>query len=319
MGKIKTMIGLYITLGVLAFLAVLFLVAAYFAYRKIFFSDRRKKRDAYAGIDKRGFKPYTERIRSLIDNFSSVPFERVYITSRDGLRLSARYYHSREGAPLEIQVHGYRGNPLRDCVGSGIEGLKIGHNLLLIDQRANGESEGKTITFGIKERFDVIDWINYSVERFGSETKILLTGVSMGAATVLMAAGEGLPKNVRGVWADCPFSSPIDIITDVGSRGRIPKFAVRALAISGAAIFGRFAIRSCDAVSAVKRTDVPILLIHGDADTFVPFSMSEEIYNSNPNIIFKGFEGAEHATSYLSHTESYVETLNSFKTTVLED
>ena len=313
------MSAFYIICPVVIFIFALTVSASYYAYRKAFYSDRKKERDMYSGIDKRGYAPYTERIRALIDAFSDISFERVYITSRDGLTLSARYYHASDGAPLEIQVHGYRGNPLRDCAGSGTECLKRGHNLLLIDQRAGGESEGRRITFGMLERFDVLDWVDFSLNRFGRETKILLTGVSMGAATVLMASGEPICENVRGVIADCPYSSAVDIIAKVGREKKIPEFASKLFAIIGARLFGGFSVTETTAAIAVKNSKIPTLIIHGASDSFVPCYMSEEIARANGNVIYELFDGAEHATSYLSDTEAYVKLINSFKDKVLSD
>ena len=311
------MIGLYIVIGAVAFLSVLFLFFSHYAYKKAFFADRTKKRDPYKGIDKRGYKPYEARMRALIDNIIALPCERVEITARDGLKLSGRYYHVKDGAPLEIQCHGYRSTPLRDFAGSAEECFKRQYNLLLIDHRSHGESEGKTITFGIKERFDVIDWVKYAVERFGADLKIILYGISMGAATVLMAAGEDMPENVRGVIADCPYSSPVDIIADVGSRSGIPASLVKLFAVAGARIFGGFSLCETSPAEAVKRARVPILLIHGDADTFVPDYMSDEIHAANPNTILKKFAGAEHAVAYLCDTDGYLALVNGFVDEVL--
>ena len=313
------MIVLYISIGAFAFLALAFLLLSYFAYRKTFFADRTKKRDPYSGIDKKGYKPYEPRLRALIDNIISLPYEKIEITSRDGLRLSARYYHVRNGAPLEIQCHGYRSTSLRDFAGSGEECFKRQYNLLLIDQRAHGESEGKTITFGIKERFDVIDWIDYSIKRFGDDLKIVLYGISMGGATVLMAAGQHLPENVKCVIADSPYSSPLEIIKKVGAEKGIPKLLVGVLAIVGARIFGGFSLTADSPLLAVKRATVPILLMHGESDTFVPDCMSDAIYNSNPKIKLEKFPQAEHAACYLSETERYLAIADGFVDDALKE
>ena len=306
------MIVLYVALGVLLLLGCLFIAVSYYAYRVSFWADRTKKRDPYSGIDKRGYKQYEARLRSLIDNIIAEPYEAVEITARDGTRLFARYYHACDGAPLEIQCHGYRSTSLRDFAGSGIAYKSRPYNLLLIDQRSHGESGGNVITFGIRERFDVLDWINYAIDRFGGEVRIVLYGISMGGATVLMAAGETLPSNVRCVLADSPYSSPIDIIAKVGVEKGFPRFLIRPLAIVGARLFGGFSLTSCSPVEAVKRATVPILVVHGDADTFVPDYMSDEIYASNTNIILRKFSGADHAASYLSDTEGYLELVDGF-------
>ena len=313
------MIGLYIAIGIFLVLSLFFLLFSYFAYKKTFFADRTKKKDPYQGIDKRAYKPYEAKIRAYIDSILSLPCEKVEITSRDGLKLSARYYHVRDGAPLEIHCHGYRSTPLRDFAISGEECFKRRYNLLLIDQRSHGDSEGKTITFGIKERFDVIDWINYAIERFGSDVRILLYGISMGGATVLMAAGEELPDNVRGIIADCPFSSPIGIIAKVAGESGVPSFLAKLFAISGARIFGGFSILETSPKEAVKNAKAPILLFHGEADTFVPDYMSDEIYEANPSIILKKIPEAGHAVCYLCDAEGYRSVFNGFRDEVLKE
>ena len=312
------MIGLYISLSALGLLLLSFLVGSYLAYKKIFYAyDEKKRRDPYSGIDKRGYKPYEGRMRSLIDNILSLPYEKIEITSRDGLKLSARYYHVRDGAPLEIQCHGYRSTPLRDFAASGVECYKRQYNLLLIDHRAHGESEGNVISFGINERFDLISWIEYALERFGKETEIVLYGISMGGATVLMAAGESLPENVKGVIADSPFSSALDIITLVSGKRGAPRFLIAPLAICGALIFGKFWLLSSSPRKAASKIKIPALIIHGDADSFVPDFMSDEIARENPEIELVKFPGADHAASFLSDEEKYLSLIDGFVDRIL--
>ena len=139
---------------------------------------------------------------------------RYTITSHDGLKLTGRYYHVSDGGPLEIQCHGYKGNPFVDFAGAWRIAKEAGRNVLLINQRCHGGSEGHTITFGILEKQDVMAWITYANNRFG-KIPMLLNGVSMGAATVLMVAGMELPENVKGIIADCPYDAPANIIKKV--------------------------------------------------------------------------------------------------------
>ena len=141
----------------------------------------------------------------------------------------------------------------------------------------------------------------------------------MGGATVLMAAGEPLPKNVKCVIADCPFSSPIEIISKVGAEKGAPGFLIKALSIVGARIFGGFSLTSNSPISAVKRASVPILLMHGEGDTFVPDYMSDKIHASNPKIRIEKFPGADHATCYLADTERYFALADSFVDEALKE
>ena len=161
------------------------------------------------------YKPYHEQMKNWMREVRALPFKECAITSFDGLTLYGRYYECKKDAPMEIMFHGYRGNAERDLCGGVQRAFALGRNVLLVDQRAAGKSGGHVITFGINESRDCIDWVNYSVKEFGSDVKIILTGISMGAATVCIASGEDLPENVIGILADCGFSSAKAIIKKV--------------------------------------------------------------------------------------------------------
>ena len=294
------------------FLVAVVLFLSYAVYRMAFYSDRKKQYDPYYGIDKGNYAKYEKESRRLIDNILSLECERVYIRSHDGLTLSGRYYHVKDGAPLEIQCHGYKSTPMRDFAGSGKAAFEFPYNMLLIDQRAHGESEGSVISFGINERLDCLEWIKWANVRFGEDVQIILYGISMGAATVLMAAAEELPKNVLGVVADCPYSTPLEIIKKVARDMGYPARLATPFIILGARIFGRFSINSNSPLAAVKNAKLPILLIHGEADEFVPCDMSRQIAAENPDIIFATFPGADHGISYFEDNERYLSIVDGF-------
>jgi len=146
----------------------------------------------------------------------------VWTQSEDGLRLHGLWVEAEEAIGTAILVHGYHSTKLVDFGGSMAYLHRQGLNLLLVDQRAHGESGGHTIAFGVEERLDCLDWLKYAVGRFGCDTPMALYGVSMGAATVLMASGLGLPENVKCIVADCPYSSPRAIISKVCRDMRLP-------------------------------------------------------------------------------------------------
>ena len=245
-------------------------------------------------------------LNSAIAEFENAPYEEVSITSHDGLKLMAKYYHVADGAPLEIHCHGYKGNATRDFCGAYKIACEAGHNVLLIDQRCHGKSEGHTITFGILERQDVQGWIRYANERFGN-VPIILCGVSMGAATVLMVSGMELPKNVKGVIADCPYDAPSNIIKKVlGQDMGMPVGIVYPLIRMGGLLYGKFDLDKDSPVEAVKRANIPILLIHGDDDRFVPYDMSKNIYAAaSEKISFHTILGAGHALNYVTAPVEY--------------
>ena len=237
--------------------------------------------------------------------------ETVHIVSHDGLKLAGHVLNIGAKKTL-ILFHGYRSRAFRDfsCVGEYYKGL--GYNLLFVDQRAHGESEGEHITFGVKERLDCVRWAKYIDERIGGE--IILDGLSMGATTVLMAAGEHLPASVKGIIADCGFTSPKEIMlkvmeTDLKIRCR-PLFDLVALLVK---IRAGFAVDEYSTVEALKKNRLPILFIHGTGDKFVPCEMTKTAYNactSEKTLVL--IKGAGHGTSYLKEPETCKEALQAF-------
>ncbi len=300
-------------------LAAILLGGGLYTYRIAFYAPKagREKLPAVTGPQ---YEPYKEDIARIFHQLKDRPCEDVSILSHDGLTLSGRYYHVADGAPLAIGFHGYRSSAFTDFAGGSELNFHLGHNLLLIDQRAHGRSQGRTISFGILERLDVLSWVDYALERFGEDTRIVLYGVSMGAATVLMASGLDLPKNVKAIVADAPYAKPLDIILDVGKTHPMPQWLIKPFAILSAKLYGGFDLLETDAVEAVKKAKVPILIIHGEADSFVPCHMSEGPANANPALVERHtFPGADHAISYLVDTKRYWEIVTAFLRKALED
>ena len=289
-----------------------FLYALYFGYKLAFqYEDPLNSPYNYPDTDQ------TRKVKPVLDPaiaaFLEAPFEEVSITSHDGLKLTGRYYHVSDGGPLEIQCHGYKGNPFVDFAGAWRIAKEAGRNVLLINQRCHGGSKGHTITFGILEKQDVMAWITYANNRFG-KIPMLLNGVSMGAATVLMVAGMELPENVKGIIADCPYDAPANIIKKVlGQDMGMPVMLVYPLIRLGGMLYGKFNLNADSPVEAVKRSKLPILLIHGDDDRFVPHPMSCNIYAAAPESIeFHTISGAAHAMNYVTDPESYTAILSAF-------
>ncbi len=288
------------------------LYALHYGYKMAFYYEDPKASPYECGEDEQSLavKPVLDEA---IAAYEKAAFEKVSIVSHDGLKLTGRYYHVKDGAPLEIQCHGYKGNATRDFCGHWKIAKEAGRNVLLIDERCHGESEGHTITFGILERQDVLKWIQYANKRFGN-VPILLSGVSMGAATVLMTAEMDLPANVKGILADCPYDAPKNIIqkvleTDMG----LPAKLVYPLILLGGQLYGKFNLEEASPVTAVKNTNVPILLIHGDDDRFVPYKMSCEIHKAAPEKIeFHTIHNAGHAMNYVTAPEQYTRIVHAF-------
>ena len=288
-----------------AVLSVIILTGAYVTYRMAFYNNPTKhKKDPYRHVKDDG-KPESILSKALIDRIISIPYENIYVTSHDGLRLRARLYMVDVNAPFALQFHGYKSTPMLDFSGGGAYAMELSMNVIMVDQRACGESEGRTISFGYNERRDVMSWVNYVKENFGEDRKIILFGVSMGAATVIQAAGRGLPENVVGVVADCPCSSTKDIVIKQTNEMGLPGKVFYPLVRLGALIFGRFDPNKAEPREDVRGTAIPILLVHGEADDFVPCEMSWEIKANSELVELHTFPGAKHGMSFVIDMERY--------------
>lgn len=276
------------------------LLISYYTYYVAFYSPphmRNTLDEPLLGEQYEDVSADIHRISHIMERFSC---EEVVIHSFDGCMLFGRYYHVRDGAPLIILFHGYRSCAFRDCSGGHALSRKLGFNALVVDQRAHGKSGSKTITFGIKEHQDCLCWIEYANHRFGTGSPIILSGLSMGAATVLMASGLNLPDNVACILADSPYSTPSAIIEKVCADRHYPIALCRPFIHLGAWLYGHFRLNVCSAKDSVSRSKIPILLLHGEDDRLVPCSMSTEIAACNASrTVVHTFPGAGHGLCYL--------------------
>ncbi len=309
---------MFFVFAVVAFVPAVFVCGTLYVYMVAFHSDRSKCPDPYIPAGNPTPKISRERIDYLMNDICVSKHEDVTVTSHDGLKLCARYYHHADGAPLDILFHGYRSISDRDLCGGFRISRDMGHNVLLVDERAHGNSEGHVISFGIKERYDCLQWVNYCVRRFGKKQKIILVGVSMGAATVLMASSLDLPENVVGIIADSAYTSPKDIISKVGAERRIPTVISMPLAKAAARIFGHFDLCESSALCEVEKCTKPVLIIHGENDFFVPSEMSRDIFNacaSEKRITILPNNG--HCAGYIFNTQRYIKEIRDFSSYVL--
>ncbi len=298
-----------VILCILAGLLLLALLLSYICFRMAFYAPDRKPLapDTYSLPSGVVYEPYREQMIEWIRQLRAMPHEKVTIQSFDGLTLRGDYYEYAPGAPIELMVHGYRSTPERDLCGGVNRCFQLKRNVLLIHQRGCGESDGNIITFGILEHRDCLRWAQFLIDRFGPDVKILLTGISMGAATVMMAAGAGLPPQVKGIIADCGYTSPKEIIQKVIQQDlKLPAKLAYPFVKLGARIFGHFDLEETSALEAMKKCRVPVFFIHGEADSFVPCQMSIDNANAcaGPHKLFT-VPGAGHGLAYMMDREGY--------------
>ena len=240
--------------------------------------------------------------------------ERVSITSSDGLQLSARLYLHPEAKGILLFFHGYRSSADIDASGAAEYYYNLGYSLLLPDQRSHGQSQGRFITFGIREKDDCVLWSRWCARRFGDDCPQILSGLSMGATTVLMAAGQKLPDSVRCIIADCGFSSPADILRKViRSDYHVPPIIILPAIAFYAKHRAGFSIDAYSTYTAMETNALPVLFVHGLADAFVPCEMTEACYarcTAPKRLVL--VEGAGHGLSFLVDTPRLKKELQDF-------
>ena len=261
--------------------AILIFLCTFGCYRIAFYAKRNAV-DPYEIQVPEGaeYEPFHEQMIEWTKGIRSMPHHDFWIQSFDGLTLHGKFYEYAPGAPMELMFHGYRGTAERDLSGGVHRCFQLGRSALIVDQRCSGFSDGKTITFGILEHRDCLSWVDFAVKEFGSDVRIILTGISMGAATVLMAAGKELPSNVIGVLADCGYTSPKEIIFDVIHKMRLPPAICYPFVKIGARLFGGFDLEAYSPVEAMRSCKVPVIFYHGDGDTLVPWQMSKSNFEA---------------------------------------
>lgn len=234
-------------------------------------------------------------------------------TSADGLKLSAIYLPATDSHKTAIVAHGYMGDA-ETMANYAKMFHDLGYNVLVPDARGHGKSEGDYIGFGWHERKDYVKWIDQVLETNGQSEEIVLYGISMGAATVMMTSGESLPTNVKAIIEDCGYSSVNEELAyqlnELFSLPPVPLIQVTSLMtkIRAGYFFGE-----ADAIKQLEKNKLPMLFIHGDADTFVPYEMLDKVYQATKGPKEKYVvPGAEHAKAYSVDPENYQKTVSNF-------
>lgn len=291
---------------ILAVLILLLLAVMCCLYFQVFCYPVKRHPEVYQIPESRLYKVHRDRMVESIKEMENTPYENVSIVSDDGCRLCGKLYRGREKSPLVIFFHGYHGMAAWDGYGFFHICKNAEMNILMADVRAHGKSEGRAITFGIKERQDCKLWTEYAAALLGKETDIFLAGVSMGAASVMMSAELGLPENVKGIVEDCGYSEPAAIIKETIRQMHLPVRPTYLLVRLSARLLGHFDLEAASSLNAVKKTGIPMLFIHGTNDSVVPLSMGEELYENCAAKKEKiWIEGADHANSAMIDYKAY--------------
>lgn len=239
--------------------------------------------------------------------------QEIWIKSTDGLMLHGDFIPAENPKGTILLAHGYRSNKFLEFGEVFSFYHDKGLNILVPEQRCHGKSEGKYITFGVKESRDMKMWIDYHNQNYGN-FPMILSGLSMGASTMLYLADEKLPNNVKGIIADCGFTSPKAIISSVfRAVTHLPVFPSLWAADLFARVFAGFSLSEKDTQISLKYSKLPVLMVHGVADGFVPCEMTQKGYDActgKKQLLL--VDGADHGVSFLVDKERYTQMVTDF-------
>ena len=238
----------------------------------------------------------------------------VEIISHDGIKLVGHWYENPDAQRIVVAMHGWRSSWSQDF-GMIADFLHDnGCSVLYAEQRGQNSSGGDHMTFGLLERYDCLDWINWVNENTQEELPIYLAGISMGATTVLMATGLELPGNVRGVVADCGFTSPYAIWKYVTEENLHLSYKLHGNLVERLCQRKiRMGAKEYSTMDAMQGCQIPVLFIHGADDTFVPVTMTYENYRActAPKQLLV-VPGAQHGLSYYVEQDRYEKEVKAF-------
>ena len=304
-----------IVIGIISILLIIDIVASFFFYN---LAIERNVKTFLQGND--DLDVSAEAMDVFLDGdwrdwVQDQEFEEMELTAYDELKLQGYYLEAKEPTDKTVVfAHGYLGQASDMGLYAEYYYEELGYNVFTADARGHGQSEGDYIGFGWHDRLDYVDWLDVLIEKLGEDTEIVMHGLSMGAATVLMASGEELPSNVKGVIADSPYTSVHDLFSYQMTRMfHIPSFPVLNSTSVVTKMKAGYSLKEASSLKQVKKAAVPILYIHGEEDTFVPTALAQELYeNTKSEADIMTVAGAGHGEAYVIAEKKYREKMNSF-------
>lgn len=305
---------LAVIIFILCILLAIWLAAGWYAFHVALGRGTQLDLNNADRIKGTSWEKYYKEITDGIRWITAQPYEEICITSFDGLKLCGNLISNPSAKGTVILFHGYRTFGNCDFSADADHYYNLGYNLLIVDQRSCGRSEGKYITFGINERKDCWKWIDYITDRFRTKHEIFLGGLSLGASTVVMASGKPLPHQVRGIIADSPFTSPYDIISrTISHKYHAPSGILMPVICFWSRCLAKISLREYSTLQAMETNETPILFVHGKMDDYVPWKMSVQTSEAcRPYHELFLVDGADHGTGYMVEPELYREKLTAF-------
>ena len=309
-----------IVLCVLVFFIVAVLISGAYVFVKACVRNKEIAWFVEEEVQKTGFAKYYPCIIASDAWLKEHYAQDVSITSKDGLVLCGYWVPADNPRGTVLLAHGYRSTFLVDFGIAFAFYHALGMNILVPYQRAHGRSEGRYTTFGVKESEDMKCWIDYHNETFGSH-QMVLSGMSMGASTILYLADRQLPENVKCIIADCGFTSPHAILDKVfRSVTHFPSAISLFVTDLLTKTIAGFGLKEKDTRNVLKNANIPVLMIHGLSDDFVPYEMTVQGFDAcmgEKELLL--VEDAGHGVSFLKSKEIYTKRVIAFLEKHLED
>ena len=240
--------------------------------------------------------------------------EKLKLVAYDGTDLVGLLIKHPDGAKrVAICQHGYTASPVSVQPYAKMFYDK-GYDVLLPYARAHWESGGKYVGMAWLDRFDTLRWVDRIIELYGRDVSIVMHGVSMGGATVVAASGMNPPPQVKCVIDDCGFASQYDEYSSQIEHIHLPNKLILLPLEMGVRMVQGYSIYDADIARLAANTKLPIMFIHCDRDTFVPYAQCIKLYDAcgSDDKEFVTFENAAHAASYVSDKERYVKIVTEF-------
>ncbi|MFC4024593.1 alpha/beta hydrolase [Oceanobacillus longus] len=304
-----------IALGLIAVLLIIDIMLGFFFYD---LAIERNVKDFLTGNS--DLEVSAETMEVLLDGdwrdwSAEQDFQQWEMESYDGLDLKGYYLEAEVPTNKTVVfAHGYLGRADDMSLFGEYYYEELGYNMFTADLRGHGQSEGDYIGFGWHDRLDYMDWIDKILNELGPDTEIVMHGVSMGAATVLMASGEELPKNVKAIVADSAYTGVEELFSyQLERMFHLPEFPIISTTGIVSNMKAGYTLKEASALKQVRKSVIPVLYIHGNKDTFVPTAMAEELYeNTKSDAELVIFEEASHGESFVKDREKYINNLSAF-------
>ena len=305
----------YVLIGIGTILVSTVVSASLCIFEKVFRGNSEKRQEILADARKSTDPAVQMRVQTH-DRMDTLPHENWTQQSEDGLTLRARFFPNGGSKRVAIVLHGWRSAPWWDYGGTFELLYGAGYAVLAVSQRALYESDGRYVTYGVREKDDLLGWISQVQKQCGEDCAIALFGVSMGATTVLLATGDPLPKQVKCAVSDCAFTDAAALFRNT-SKGWLPVSRLCVDLVLRAHC--KVSYFKANAKKAVARSHTPTYFIHGDVDEVVPYPMMQTLYRActAPKECWT-VPNAKHGEAYATDPEGYAARILPFLERYLE-